>query len=70
MARWTQWRGYFRGECLGVQAAKYGWRHETLEPIRQAVKHVFGEYEAKVPNGLLVQHDHGVKMVAKRSSLS
>jgi len=67
-AAWTQQQGqvtvfatldHFTGECLGIHAAKYGSRHEALEPIRQAVKRVFGKYEAKVAKSLLVRHDHG-----------
>ena len=50
---------HFTGECLGIHTAKYGSRHEALEPIRQAVKRVFGVYEAQVANGVLVRHDHG-----------
>lgn len=72
-ATWTQQQGqvtvfavldHFTGECLGIHAAKYGSRHEALEPIRQAVKRVFGEYKAKVANGLLVRHDHGSQYVS------
>ena len=67
-ATWTRQQGqvtvftvleHFTGECLGIHAAKYGSRHEALEPIRQAVKRVFGVYERKVANRLLVRHDHG-----------
>lgn len=55
---------HFTGECLGIHAAKYGSRHEALEPIRQAVKRVFGAYEAKVADGVLVRHDHGSQYVS------
>ena len=50
---------HFTGECLGIHAAKYGTRHEALEPIRQAVKRVYGTYDARVATGLLLRHDHG-----------
>jgi len=55
---------HFTGECLGIHVAKYGSRHEALEPIRQAVKRVFGRYEPKVANGVLVRHDHGSQYVS------
>lgn len=48
----------------GIHAAKYGSRHEALEPIRQAVKRVFGEYETQVATGLLIRHDHGSQYVS------
>ena len=52
------------GECLGIHAAKYGTRHEALEPVRQAVKRVYGEYDAGVASGLLLRHDHGSQYVS------
>lgn len=55
---------HFTGECLGIHAAKYGSRHEALEPIRQAVKRVYGEYDANVATGLLLRHDHGSQFVS------
>ncbi len=55
---------HFTSECLGIHAAKYGSRHEALEPIRQAVKRVFGAYEANVADGVLVRHDHGSQYVS------
>jgi len=55
---------HYTGECLGIHAAQYSSRHEALEPIRQAIKHVFGVYEAKVVNGVLVRHDHGSQSVS------
>ncbi len=72
-ATWTRLQGqvtvfavfeHVTGECLGIHAAKYGSRHEALEPIRQAVKQVFGVYESKVASGLLVRHDHGSQYVS------
>ncbi len=55
---------HFTGKCLGIHAAKYGSRHEDLEPIRQAVKQVFGTYEANVANGILVRLDHGSQYIS------
>jgi len=52
------------GECLGIHAAKYGTRHEALEPIRQAVKRVYDEYDVGVASGLLLRHDHGSQYVS------
>ncbi|GJL61736.1 MAG: hypothetical protein NPIRA04_03900 [Nitrospirales bacterium] len=72
-ATWTQRQGqvtvfavlnHFTGECLGIHAAKYGSRHEAMEPIRQAVKRTFGAYETNVAKGLLVRHDHGSQYVS------
>ena len=72
-ATWTTQQGqvtvfavldHFTGECLGIHAAKYGSRHEALEPIRQAVKGVFGHYDAKVATGVLIRHDHGSQYVS------
>lgn len=54
---------HFMGECLGIHAAKYGTRHEALEPIRQAVKRVYGTYDARVATGLLLRHDHGSQYI-------
>lgn len=53
------------GECLGIHAAKYGSRHEALEPIRQAVKSVYGGYDYQITAGLLVRHDHGSQYMSK-----
>jgi len=55
---------HFTGECLGIHAAKYGTRHEALEPIRQAVKRVYGTYDARVATGLLLRHDHGSQYIS------
>lgn len=52
------------GECLGIHAAKYGTRHEALEPIRQAVKRVYGTYDRQAAEGLLLRHDHGSQYVS------
>jgi len=52
------------GECLGIHAAKYGSRFEALEPIRQAVKTVYGEYDRHIAKGLLLRHDHGSQYIS------
>jgi putative transposase len=46
-------------ECVGIHAAKGGNRFEALEPIRQAVKEIFGRFEADAAKGLAIRHDHG-----------
>ena len=46
-------------ECVGIHAAKGGNRFEALEPIRQAVKEIFGRFEAGAAGGLAIRHDHG-----------
>lgn len=72
-ATWTRTQGqvtvfaavdHFTGECLGIHAAKYGSRHEALEPLRQAVKRVYGEYDTNVAAGLRLRHDHGSQYVS------
>lgn len=55
---------HFTGECLGIHAAKYGTRHEALEPMRQAVKRVYGRYDRGLADGLLLRHDHGSQFVS------
>ncbi len=71
---WTQRQGqvtvfatvdHYTGECLGIHAAKYGSRHEALEPIRQAVKRIYGAYDRQVATGLLLRHDHGSQFVSR-----
>jgi putative transposase len=52
------------GECLGIHATQYGWRHEVREPIRQGVKRVYGEYEANVAASLRPRHDHSSQFVS------
>jgi putative transposase len=56
---------HFSGECLGIHAAKYGTRHEALEPIRQAIRGVYGRYDAEVACGVLLRHDHGSQYVSR-----
>jgi putative transposase len=46
-------------ECLGIHVVKRATRFEALEPIRQAVKEVFGGFRANVAQSLKLRHDHG-----------
>lgn len=50
---------HYTAECVGMHAARPGTRFEALEPIRQAVRRIFGKYEAGVASGLAMRHDHG-----------
>ena len=47
------------GECLGIHASKSGNRFEALEPVRQAVKEVFGSIEKGIAAEVALRHDHG-----------
>ena len=48
------------GECLGIHAARRGPRFEALEPVRQAVRRVFGGFaEGIAGRELQLRHDHG-----------
>lgn len=51
-------------ECVGIHAAKGGNRFEALEPIRQAVKEIFGRFEPGAASGLAIRHDHGSAYVS------
>ena len=53
------------GECLGIHAAARGTRFEALEPIRQAVRHAYGDVAEGVASGLLLRHDHGSQFVSR-----
>jgi len=53
------------GECLGIHAARRGTRFEALEPVRQAVRHVFGGFsKGIVGSELQLRHDHGSQFVS------
>lgn len=54
-------------ECLGIHAARVGTRFEALEPLRQAVREVFGRYEEGVAKttGLQMRHDHGSQFTSE-----
>ena len=51
-------------ECLGIHATGHGTRFEALEPVRQAVRHAFGDYDAQVAEGLGLRHDHGSQFIS------
>jgi putative transposase len=51
-------------ECIGIHAAKPGTRFEAIEPLRQGIQALFGEYEAGIAAGLLARHDHGNQYVS------
>jgi transposase InsO family protein len=51
-------------ELLGVHAAKAATRWEALEPIKQAVRTVYGQVRQNVAQGLQLRHDHGSQYVA------
>lgn len=51
-------------ELLGVHAAKAATRWEALEPVKQAVRSVYGEVRHNVAQGLCLRHDHGSQYVA------
>jgi putative transposase len=52
-------------ECLGIHVAKRATRFEALEPVRQAVRHVFGGYAAGIAIDLKLRHDHGSQYVSR-----
>jgi putative transposase len=51
-------------ECIGVHAAKPGTRFEAVEPLRQGVRAIFGDYHEGIAAGLLARHDHGSQYVS------
>ncbi len=51
-------------ECLGIHAARRATRFEALEPLRQAVRFVFGAFGEGIADGLKLRHDHGSQFVA------
>lgn len=53
------------GECLGIHASASGSRHEALEPVRQAVRGVFGMFDQNVAQGLALRHDHGSQYTSR-----
>jgi transposase InsO family protein len=46
-------------ECIALHAARPGTRFEAVEPLRQGVRALFGDYEADIATGLRARHDHG-----------
>jgi putative transposase len=51
-------------ELLGVHAAKSATRWEALQPVKQAVREVFGTIRKDVAVGLSLRHDHGTQYLA------
>lgn len=51
-------------ECLSLHAARPGTRFEALEPIRQAVRRIFGRFRQGIAEGLSLRHDHGSQYVS------
>lgn len=51
-------------ECLALHAAKPATRFEALEPIRQGVRAVYGDFQAGIAAGLSLRHDHGPQYVS------
>lgn len=52
-------------ECLGIHVAKRATRFEALEPVRQAVRYVFGGYAAGIACELKLRHDNGSQYVSR-----
>lgn len=46
-------------ECLGWHVCKVGDRFAALEPVRQAVKHIYGSLEKGIAAGLKLRIDNG-----------
>lgn len=51
-------------ECIGIHAAKPGTRFEAVEPLRQGVRAMFGDYAKGIAGGLQARHDHGSQYVS------
>jgi transposase InsO family protein len=51
-------------ELLGVHAAKGATRWEALQPVKPAVREVFGAVRQDVALGLALRHAHGTQYVA------
>ncbi len=51
-------------ECLGIHAARRGTRFEALDPLRQAIREVYGRFDAGVAKGLELRHDHGSQFIS------
>jgi transposase InsO family protein len=51
-------------EILGIHAAKRATRWEALEPVRQAVRRVFGGIRANAATGLQLRHDNGSQYIS------
>jgi len=53
-------------ECIGIHASKSAKTEQALEPLRQGVKHSFGNYDIKSASGLSIRHDHGSQYISKK----
>jgi putative transposase len=51
-------------ELLGWHVAKLGDRWAALEPIRQGVRHAFGDFRKDIARGLAVRCDWGPQYIA------
>jgi len=50
---------HYSAVCLGIHVVKKGHRFEALEPIRQAVRELFGAFTPGAAPGIRLRHDHG-----------
>ena len=55
---------HYSAALLGVHAAKRATRWEALDPVRQAVRDVFGAISKDIATGLALRHDHGTQYLA------
>lgn len=49
----------YSADCLGIHVVKKRHRFEALEPIRQAVRELFGAFTPGAAPGIRLRHDHG-----------
>ena len=56
---------HYSADCLGIHVVKKGHRFEALEPIRQAVRELFGAFTAGAATGIRLRHDHGSVYVSE-----
>ena len=52
-------------ECLGIHASKSGQTIQALEPLRQAMRHSFDDYNDSLGIGVTIRHDHGSQYISK-----
>jgi transposase InsO family protein len=50
---------HYSADCIGIHAVKRAHRFEALEPIRQAVREMFGSFSDGAAAGVRLRHDHG-----------
>jgi transposase InsO family protein len=51
-------------ECLGIHATHRATRIEAVEPLRQAVRDLFGAYDQGAAAGVALRHDHGSQFLS------